>query len=133
MSEGNVEIVRSYFEAIGRRDMDALVQSLPADFELDFSRSRGPESGIYRGPERVRQLVQALTEAFSDFEPFETEMIDGDDVLVRVGGFRTRGEASGIEVVAKAATVWRFREGRPISATLFQDKAQALKAAGLSE
>ena len=74
-----------------------------------------------------------LTESFSVIEPYETEMIDAGDVVVRVGGFQAYGAASGVPVRVAGATVWRFRGNTLVSGTLYQDKAQALEAVGLSE
>jgi ketosteroid isomerase-like protein len=132
MSEENVETVRRFFELVTQRALDDLAAIVPADFELDLSRSRGLNRGVYRG-EQALQTLRDLTEAFADYEFFEAEMIDAGDTVVRVGGMRGRGKGSGVEVEAGGAGVWRFRDGSPISFTLFQSRADALEAAGLSE
>ena len=133
MSQENVEIVRAIFEGFGRKDIEGVLKLVPHDFEFDFSRSRGPESGVFRGRERIKRFLATLSESFSVIEPVETEIIDAGEVIVRVGGFRARGEASGVEVSAIGATVWTFSGDMPVSARLYQTKAEALEAAGLSE
>jgi ketosteroid isomerase-like protein len=60
-------------------------------------------------------------------------MIDAGDVVIRVGGVRGRGAASGAQVSAKGATVWTFSDGKLVSMSLFQSESEALEAAGLSE
>jgi ketosteroid isomerase-like protein len=130
MAGENVETVRHVFELLDRGDLEGLAAITPPDFVLDRSRSK-LDGRVYRGPDSIRSLWAGVSEAWEDYEFFETEMIDRGDVVIRVGGVRGRGRQSGIDVAAEGATLWRFRDGQMISATLFQDKAEALEAAGL--
>jgi ketosteroid isomerase-like protein len=139
MSPENVELVRSFFAASSGETeqvferLPRLLESFGPDFELDMSRSIGPQRGVYRGPEEIMDFYRERGDAWSRVEMFETEIIDAGDVVVRVGGFRGVGEWSGIEASSEGASVWTFEEGRPISMRLYQSKAEALEAAGLSE
>ena len=133
MSEENVEIVRRLFGALNRGDLEELAAITPPDFELDRSASRGLDSRVYRGPGDIRKLWADLLEAWAEFEFYEIEMIDAGETIIRVGGIRGKGKSSGVKVAAEGATLWRFRHGEPVSAALFQGKAEALEAAGLSE
>ena len=49
MSGENVEVVRRSFEAWNRRDLLAWLAWFRSDAEVDWSRSRGPFQGVYRG------------------------------------------------------------------------------------
>ena len=133
MSEENVEIVRGLFDALNRGDLDELRRATPPDFVLDYSRSRGLDAGVFRGADTIMSLWTNLLEAWSEFEFYETEMIDAGDLVVRVGGVRGIGKGSGVEARAQGATLWRFEDGEPVSVTLFQSRREALEAAGLSE
>jgi ketosteroid isomerase-like protein len=140
MSKENVELVRSYFAAFRGapiqqilEELDPLLEEFGPDFEVDLSRSISPERGVYRGPREIRGLFREYGEGWSRIEAFETEIIDGGDVIVRVGGFRPTGEYSGLELTAEGASVWTFEEGKPVSMRLYQNKAEALEAAGLAE
>jgi hypothetical protein len=55
-----------------------------------------------------------------------------EQVLV-VTHFQARGRGSGIEVDASGAQLLTVREGKVHNVKLFQSKADALEAAGLSE
>jgi ketosteroid isomerase-like protein len=55
MSQPNVEIVRAVYEALRRNDIEGALDLMSTDFELDYSRSRGPESGVFRGRDRVKE------------------------------------------------------------------------------
>jgi ketosteroid isomerase-like protein len=133
MSEENVAKVRAIFDAINRGDLDEAFTYIPADFVADWAEANSPESGVYRTHEEIRRVFERFREPWSDFEWFESEIIDAGDLVVRVGGVRARGEGSGIEVSARGATVWTFREGTPVSFRFFQSKEEALEATGLSE
>ena len=133
MSEDNIAIVRAIWDAVNRGDLDEAFEYAPDDFVADWSGSEAPESGIYRGREAVKERFARTTEAWSEMEYFETEIIDAGDQVVRAGGVRARGKGSGAEVTALGAQVWTFREGSPVSVRLYQSKEEALEAVGLSE
>src|SRR5262245_3610418 len=133
MSEENVAKVRAIWEALNRGDIEEAFKYASDDFVADWSSSEAPESGVYRGRDAVKAGFERTREVWSEMEYFETEMIDAGDQVVRVGGVRARGGASGAEVSAQGAQVWTFHGGTPISVRLYQSKEEALEAAGLSE
>jgi ketosteroid isomerase-like protein len=57
----------------------------------------------------------------------------GDDRVLSVSRLQMRGRGSGVEVNASGASIWTIRDGKAAAVTLYQSKAQALEAAGLSE
>ena len=132
MSEKNVATVRAIWDAVNRGDIDEAFKYAPDDFVADWSSSEAPESGVYRGRDEVKARFERTREVWSEMEYFETEMIDAGDQVVRVGGVRARGRGSGAEVSAQGAQVWTFQGETPISVRLYQDKAEAFEAAGLS-
>jgi ketosteroid isomerase-like protein len=127
----NIATVRRFFELLNARDLDELAAITPDDFVFDRSRSRSFDNEVYRGGAGLQRLLEQAADAWDSFEFFEVEMIDAGDTVVRVGGTRGRGRGSGIEVEARGAMVWRFHEGAPVSASLFQSKEEALAEAGL--
>jgi ketosteroid isomerase-like protein len=133
MSEENVEVVRAIWDAVNRGDIDEAFRYAPDDFVADWSGSEAPESGVYRGREAVKERFERTSEAWSEMEYFETEIIDAGDQVLRVGGVRARGRGSGAEVTAQGAQVWTFRGGTPVSVRLFQSKEEAIEAIGLFE
>ena len=57
MSQENVEIVRRHVEAWNRRDLTTWLAMLRSDAEIDWSRSRGPLKGVYRGHGELESLL----------------------------------------------------------------------------
>jgi ketosteroid isomerase-like protein len=49
MSQENVEIVQQFYESVTRQDLDGVLDCVRADIELDWSASRSPWRGIYKG------------------------------------------------------------------------------------
>jgi ketosteroid isomerase-like protein len=99
MSQENVEIVRSAYAAVNEGDLEALAEVTARDAILDWSRSIGPQKGIYRGHDAFAQYVAALTEAFERFQlsPVDVVVAPGGEIVVR-HHVSARGRASGLEI-----------------------------------
>jgi len=131
MSQENVEIVLRMFEAFNRRDRVTLEALWRSDAVIDWSRARGPLKGVYRGDDERRTFYE---EFWSTFQSGHTETYDvvdaGDDVVVpNTGHWRGR---DGIEVAARSTFVFTVEHGLITRLRLFQERAEALEAAGLS-
>ena len=129
MSQENVETVRAALDAYNRQDMEAAFKTAAADCELDWSRSIGPQAGVYR-LDQIDQLN--LGETFESARTEPEEFIDaGDNVITPlIGHFRGR---DGIEVTARFTYLWTLRDGAVVRVTLYQERQQALEAAGRRE
>jgi ketosteroid isomerase-like protein len=134
MAEENVEIVRRVLRRVNDQDLDALIEDVDPDAELDWSDSQGPDSGIYSGSEGWRAWVRGRWEGFSGlrFEVLEAIDVQPDTVVV-VARQLGQGRASGLEVDAVAAGVWTLRDGKVTGLKLFQTREDALEALGLSQ
>src|SRR5687768_16048501 len=134
MSQENVELVRRGLGLVNRGDFDGAMQLFGDDFEMDWSNSIGPAKGIYRGRAQIRAFLDSFVEAFDLLRWDPEEFIEVDESrLIVVNHVRMRGRGSGVEVEGMGAQLWTFHEGEPQSFKLYQSKAEALEAAGLSE
>jgi ketosteroid isomerase-like protein len=132
MSQENVEIVRKAIDAFVHRDLDAAVRDNDADVEVDFSRSRGLEAGIYHGHEDVRAFWSRFLDAFDRFSVSVDEFIECGEHVVVPNRTCFRGR-EGIEVEAQSAYVVTLRDGRIVEWRLYQTSTEALKAVGLAD
>ena len=135
MSQENVEVVQRGYEALTGGDAEALRDMVPPDFTVDFSR-RLVDPFVLRSRDEMLVLFtgqgRETWEGWPTWEP--KELIDAGDFVVALIRTRARGKSSGVEVDALVWNVWTFRDGRPIEFKYFgEDRAAALKAAGLSE
>ncbi len=129
MSQENVELVRAALDAYNLGDFEDLSRFATPDFTFDWSRSIGPQRGVY-GIDELSKFNIA-----EQFETARTEPEDfievGDQVVTPlVGHYRGR---DGIEVTARFTYLWSIRDGAVARVTLYQDRDEALEAAGLRE
>ena len=131
MSQENVDVVRSTFEAFQRRDLDAFLGCFDPDVEY---RSLVLEvEGTYRGHEGMRRWWDGLLTVFPDWNP---QIVDSRDVgrcvvsRVRAEG---RGTGSGISYDRDIWHAAELREGRLWWSAFFRTEAEAVEAAELRD
>jgi ketosteroid isomerase-like protein len=132
MSEENVEIGRSIYEAVNRRDWDAAFRDQAPDVEYTTP-PRGPTAGTYRGREELRGLWEEMSTPFETwtFEP--EELIESGDQVVVVVKARMRPWGSSAEIELRNGHLWTIRDGMVVSMRWFPKPEEALEAAGLRE
>ena len=131
MSQENVEVVRAAFEAINRGDVDAMLTDAAPDFELDWSRAVGPQRGVF-GRDEVPGLLREFDEPWESVRREADEFIEaGEQVVMPFTGYH-RGR-DGIEVQARGTLVWTIDDGAITRVTYYQERDEALEAAGLQE
>ena len=124
-----VKVARHIVDAINRGDVEAVAEMVSEDFELDFSNSRGPMSGTYRGADGIREFMTSFFEPWAEVEFAPGEMVELDDERVlTVNTVRARGDGSGAEVAATGASIWTIRDGEVAAVKLYQSKEEALEA-----
>jgi ketosteroid isomerase-like protein len=132
MSKENVEIVRRAIDAFNHRDVDEMVREWDTEIEVDWSRSRGPEAGIYRGQAAALGLWTAFFEMFDRATVSPDEFIECREHVVVPNRTHFRGRDH-VSVDAQSAVVATVRNGRIVKWRLYQERAEALEAVGLSE
>ena len=132
MSDQNVETVRCNTEAWNRRDLTAWLASFHSDGELDWSRSRGPLKGVYRGHGRLKTFWGEFWSTFQDVQLETHDLTDAGSEVVFANTAHVRGR-DGIEVSARSTQVFTVEGGQITRLRLFQELNEALEATGLSE
>jgi ketosteroid isomerase-like protein len=131
MSQENVEIVHSAYEAIRERDFEALIPFVDPEVEI-VSLLLEPE-GPYRGHEGMRRFWADLFDVFPNWRPQPREIRDlGENVVLRLD-VEGEGALSGFPVEQTVWQVVRFRDGRVTWTRFFRTEPDALEAVGLSE
>jgi ketosteroid isomerase-like protein len=132
MSQENVEIVRRHLEAWNRRDKAAYVASFRPDAEIDWSRARALYRGVYRGREQQKAFWDEFWSTFEDSQLEIHNLTEAGSEVVVWNTAHMWGR-DGIEVTAKSALVFTVENGGITRLQLFQQRAEALEAVGLSE
>jgi ketosteroid isomerase-like protein len=131
MSHENVEIVQATIDALNRGDVEAVIADAAPDFEFDFSRSIGPRRGVF-GLDEVREFWDYFAGTFESVRIEPHEFIDAGEYVIVPWTAHMVGR-DGIQVQARTTWTWTIREGAVVRLCMYQERAEALEAAGLSE
>ena len=122
-----MERVRVGIAAFNRGDIDWLLERIDDDFVFDWSRSRSPLRGVYRGADGIAGFLREQWTTFEEFVVEPGEFIDrGRHVVVPVT-LRARGR-EGIAVSADNTHVYTVENGRVARVALYQETHEALEA-----
>ena len=134
MSQENVEIVHRAYEAFSRAGLDALLEHFHPDAEYDITAAIGPYAGMYYGRAVIRNFLADYLESWEYVRMEPEDFIEaGEDYVVVLLRLHMRGKGSGVEVEAQTINVWTVRDGKAVRMAVYNDKAEALEAVGLSE
>jgi ketosteroid isomerase-like protein len=136
LSRENVEVVRSIYDALARRDDVTPFEVYAEDIAWDLSKARRAAlyvKPVYHGHEGVRQSWREMLAAFGEFDVEVEELTDAGDQVLAVLREREVGRASGAPVETTHAAVWTLAHGKVIRMELFDGREEALEAAGLGE
>ena len=137
MPQENVELAKRAYAALN--DAYGTGEFLPVieeffDPEIVFKPAGIlPETGEVQGHDGLLAFTQRQAEAFDQLSIEPEEIIDaGDQVIVplRLAG---RARFTGIPIEFVLVHLATFHDGRAVRVDVYADKAEALKAAGLSE
>jgi ketosteroid isomerase-like protein len=123
--EQKAQVARELYEAMARRDLDGVVDCYHPSAEFDFSRSRAPHSGVYRGHHEIRRGLEETLEPWMewDAEPHDFVELDDDRLLFSARARMTGRD--GITLTVQSAHLWTFRDGQITRAVFFQSRQEA--------
>jgi len=132
MSRENVETVRAAWDAWNRGDWEEALRYTGPDFELDNSSAVGEWRGVHRGPDQVRRMWERFVEPWESVHIEIDELTEaGEHVVARTTAHFVGRD--GIEVQARAAWCWTFRDGLVIRVLVSNEWDDALRAAELRD
>ena len=129
MSKTNVEVARSWFEALSREDFDAALALVHPDVEFVPPGGQAP----HRGREGLRRWMEPDAFRGQVVKPLEL-VVTGDNTVLGKQRVTARGAGSGIELDVTSWSVWTFDEGgliRRVENNLEHEEDHAHEAAGL--
>ena len=132
MSQSNVDIVRSAFDAIRRRDLDALLALYDPDIEFLPLTGTRVERGGYAGHSGVLSYFDEVAEVWEEMRPYEETIRPIGDHVVVLGGCAVRGITSGVESDDPMAWVITLHQGKITRHRAYQTAGEALEAVGLA-
>jgi ketosteroid isomerase-like protein len=132
MSQAHVETVRLAYQHLNRGDVEALIDLCDEDFRMDMSdRVFNPDT--YAGSDGIQRFYEGVFNVWESYRWDVEETRVAGNAVVALLFCHAQGREGGVRVDWRVAWVWNFREGRPVSARFYRDRAQALEAVGLRE
>ena len=132
MSQENVEIIRSGYEAISRGDWDAALESAAPDFEF-LPPGRSPVSAPLRGVEEFRAWVADQEQTVGRLSNEVEELIEAGEFVVALIRLRISPHGADADFELRIAHLWTLRDRKLIRCEVFPEREKALEAAGLRE
>ena len=132
MSQENVEIVRTAFDAYFRGDMESVFSLVDPEIVV-MQPPEMPDAMPRHGHAGVMEAIAVWPEQWDDYQLEIVQIVDaGSHVAVRTHQ-RGRGRRSGVVVEDEIWFVAVFRNGKIAEWRMFGAESDALEAAGLSE
>jgi ketosteroid isomerase-like protein len=134
VARGKVDVVKRVVEASNRRNVDgAFAELLTPDFEWHPAIVRALDGAVYRGREGVERFAADTSENWEELQNVAAEFRDLGDRVFVLGRLKGRGKGSGAPVDQQYAGIYDFRGDRVWRYRVYFDRAEGLRAAGLSE
>jgi ketosteroid isomerase-like protein len=123
MSEKNVELVRSIYDAWEREES-------AADFIAEDIEYVNPSYAVEPGTRRGRKSFRVIRETYGDFKIKVERYIDAGEQVVVLAQYKGSGQGSGVPVSGEHGYVWTVSDGQAVRFQWFQSHGEALEAAG---
>ena len=132
MSDENVALIRSVYDAFARGDVDSVLGAMSDDI-VWYEDENFPlaEGNPYRGPQSVASGVFAkLMDEWDDFAVLPEEFIGSGDTVVVLGRYRGTHKATGRSMNPQMAHVWRVSGGKVAAFQQYVDTLAVARASG---
>jgi ketosteroid isomerase-like protein len=132
MSEENVALVRSIYDAFAAGDVPSVVARMSPDIVWNEAENFPYADGNpYCGPEAILGGIFArLGSEWDGFAAVPEEYLDAGDTVVVLGRYRGTCRATGTAMDAQLAHVWRVADGKAVRFQQYTDTLQAARATG---
>ena len=121
----NREIAERHIDAANRLAVSEIEAIVHENAVWDLSRSIGPYRGVYQGESEVRAVLMSQLEAFESAHATALDFFERGDWMAVDIHVRMRGRGSGVEVEARGARVYEFKDGKIARYVQFQNMDDA--------
>ncbi len=126
-----VDTVRSFYAALGRGDVSAVLALLDTDVEWTEAERFPYFGGTWHGPQAVLDnLLVPLSRDWDGFSVNPHEFIAAGDRVVTLGTYSGTFKKSGRSFSAPFAHVWTVRDDKLVTFDMHTDTAKVLEATG---
>jgi ketosteroid isomerase-like protein len=129
MAQDNVDVVQGAWDAFGRGDIDAVLETIAPSAETRLPESL-PWGGTYEGPDGFRDFLAKLDDSFEVFSSTPQKVLGADDNHVVVVAKTKARTKAGASIEGQTIWIYQLRDGKIADAESFGDTAQVLEALG---
>ena len=132
MSQENVDVVRSMYDAFATGDVPAVLDRMDAEIVWNEAENFPYADGNpYIGPQAVLDGVFMRLGTEWDYWRLGIERIlDAGDTVVALGRYQAKHKETRTEINAQFTHVWGLRDGKAASFQQYADTAQIQQAVG---
>lgn len=132
MSEQNVRLVRSIYDAFAAGDISGVVGRMSPDMVWNEAENFPYADGNpYCGPEAIVGGVFArLGSEWEGFAAVPEEFLDAGETVVVLGRYRGTCRATGSALDSQLVHVWRIENGKAVRFQQYTDTLQAARVTG---
>jgi uncharacterized protein len=123
MSEGNVELVQSAYEAFGRGDIPAILDLLADDVDWNVTEVL-PQGGHWSGKQDVGGFFEKVGAVWQDLSVDVEDVCASGDRVCMIG--RGAGKHDGADAWFGFVHVWTVRDGKVAAFREYADPAPEL-------
>jgi ketosteroid isomerase-like protein len=121
------EVVRATYDALNRRDVDAILEALAPSIEYRMPMDPMRIHPVFRGHEGVRRFYELLFESFNGYRVVLGSVHDlGRGVVVATGRFHARIPGEPDEREIRFSHFWEIGDGRAVRVS-FHDAENPLE------
>jgi ketosteroid isomerase-like protein len=136
MSQENIEALRRLYREWAKGDLWALREIATPNIEWQWSESLASLYGgprTYRGLQEIGAATLEWLAAWDSYWMTAENFIEADDAIVVPMRLHARAADSETVLEQRTVAVWTLRDGKAVRVRYYDDEADALEAAGLSE
>jgi ketosteroid isomerase-like protein len=134
VSQENIELVKSAFDAWNRGEIDAFADHVAEDVAwLEVSGRPEGDPSARVGRDRLRQSLESLFDAWESYHLELQRIHDLGDRVVAVVREVATGRASGVEIDGRWGYLITVDGGQIVRIEAYRDAGLALQIAGLGE
>jgi ketosteroid isomerase-like protein len=132
MDQAHVDLLREFYDALNRDDVDSAVELCDPDVRVwlnpDVVAALPP-----RGHKEVASYLRGWFASWDVYVPRPQEFIDAGDQVVVMVQLRARGKGSRFEIEEEMADVFTLDDGNIVQLRLYVDRGIALGSTGIGE
>jgi ketosteroid isomerase-like protein len=129
MMNNPIEIVRGFYDALGRGDVGGVLASLHDKLEWTEAERFPYYSGTWHSPKEVLdKLLIPISQDWDGFSARAQDFIAEGDRVVSLGVYSGTSRATGKSMTSPFAHVWTVRDGKLAKFNMYTDTAKVLEA-----